>query len=115
MVGVSTVVGIIVFFIMLLEILKHARSKGFDAYSLFLLILVTAILAMILLPDQLAAIAPKMGFKHPIHVTLSLVSITALFFAVKLYFKAKELEKSITEVVRYIALQEALQEAKKKE
>ncbi|RLI82890.1 hypothetical protein DRP04_02925 [Archaeoglobales archaeon] len=111
MVGVSTVIGIIVFLIMLFEILRHAKSKGFDAYSLFLAILVTTILAMTLLPDQLAAIAPRVGFRHPIHITLSLVSITALFFAVKLYFKAKELEKNITEIVRHIALQEA----KKKE
>jgi len=111
MVGFSTIIGIFVFVIILMEILRHAKSKGFDAYSLFLATLVTAILIMILLPEQLAVIAPKLGFKSPIYITLSLVSITALFFAVKLYFKTKELDKIITEIVRYIALQEA----KKKE
>ncbi len=104
MINVTTIVGIIVFLALLAVILNNIRKKGIDAMSLMLLMIDVVLILMIVFQEPTYNLINALGFWRPEIAFLSIISITAFFFAVKSYFNQKELEKDVTELTREIAL-----------
>lgn len=104
MINITTVAGVIIFLALLAVILNNIRKKGIDALSLFLLFIDILLILMIVFQDLTYQMINALGFSRPEIAFLSIISITAFFFAVKSYFNQKELEKDVTELAREIAL-----------
>jgi len=81
------------------------RKKTFDRLIILFFILIGIIL--VLAPDLTTAIANMLGVGRGADLIMYLGLLTLSFFCLLLYARIRELESSITELVRLIALDQA--------
>jgi hypothetical protein len=81
------------------------RKKSFDRLIIFLFIFIGIIL--VLVPDLTTAIANLQGVGRGADLIMYLGLLALSFFCVLLYTRIRELETSLTELVRLIAIDQA--------
>ncbi len=103
--NITTIAGIIFLAVLIVFVLNNTRKRGMDAFSLGLLITSVALMVMIVLPEVSKQFTETIGFARQEFAFLSIVALTALFFSIKNFFKARALESSITVLARKTALE----------
>ena len=106
MISATTSAGIIVFIAILAFVIWNIKKKGADILSIVFIFINFILLTMIILPEFTYNFIISLGFLRPEIAFLSIVSITAFFMSLKLYFKQREIEKEITKLSREFALNE---------
>ena len=107
MAGLTTIIGVLALLAIAGIIVANMRKKGMDLFSTLLLIIVFWLLVMVAMPEITLQLTKSLGFRDTAAAFLSLISITALFFTIRTYFRQKDLETEITCLSREMALRKS--------
>lgn len=92
--------------VLALTLRRPSTTQSQAARKLAFLGLAVIIVAAVLMPDQLTALANWIGIGRGADLVMYLVSIGFLFFALHTYLRFAEMERRLTQLARHIALDE---------
>jgi len=98
--------GIILLALVTLILFVNIKKKGFDIFTLFVLLAVIFLLAMVLYKQPFYSLSTKLGFLRPFELFLTITSVLALLLAIKLYLAYKTTERDITTIVQHLGIKE---------
>ena len=104
MFSVTTVLGALVLLAILALVIKNIKKNGMDAFSTMLLTIIFWLLLMVALPEITSNVTALVGFKKTETAFLSLISVTALFLAIRNHFRQNDIGSEITGIARELAL-----------